>query len=94
MLSISPTENSFAQTLYGRLVIVDLHRFEGALQFVHQFRIEGTHAIGKLHAERLDARELLDADHMLETEVEEICSKVFLVHLQSLDDVQGQPPRR
>ncbi len=30
-------------------VIIYLHRFERALQFVHQFWIEATHAIGKLH---------------------------------------------
>ena len=80
MLSISPAENPFAQTLYGRLVIVYLHRFEGALQLIHQFRIEGAHAIGELHTERLDAGELLDADHVLETEVEKVCPQIVFVH--------------
>ena len=74
MLSISPAENPFAQTLYGGLVIVYLHRFEGAIQLVHQFWVKGTHAIGELHTECLDAGELLDADHVLETEVEEVCT--------------------
>ena len=78
MLSISPAENPFAQTLYGGLVIVYLHRFDGTLQFVHQFRIEGTHAIGEFHAERLDAGELLDTDRMLETEVKEVCPQIVL----------------
>ena len=80
-LSILTAENPFAQTLYGGLVIVYLHRFEGALQFVHQFWIETTHTIGELHAERLDAGELLDADHVLETEVKEVRPQVVLAHL-------------
>ena len=88
------TENPFAQTLYSGLVIIYLHRFKGALQLVHQFWIESTHTVGEFHAERLDAGEILDADHVLETEVEEICPKVFLVHFQSLDDIQRQPPHR
>lgn len=73
MLSVSPAENPFAQTFYGGLVIVNLQRFEGTLQFVHQFRIEAAHAKSEFHAERLDAREFLDADHVFETEVEEVC---------------------
>ena len=78
MFFISPAENLFAQTLYGGLVIVDFHRFDGALQLVHQFWIETTYTIGKLHAERLDAGELFDADRMFETEVKEVCPQIVL----------------
>ena len=78
MLVETAAEEPFAQTLYGGLVIFYLHRFEGALQFVHQFWIEGTHAIGELHAERLDAGELFDADRMFETEVKEVCPQIVL----------------
>ncbi len=49
------TENPFAQALYSGLVIRYLHRFEGPFQLIHQFWIETAHAIGELHAERLDA---------------------------------------
>ena len=78
MFFISPAEDPFAQTLYGGLVIVYLHRFESALQLVHQFWVKGTHAIGKLHTERLDAGELFDADRMFETEVKEVCPQIVL----------------
>ena len=94
MLSVSPAENPFAQALYSGLVIVYLHRFEGTLQLVHQFRIKTAHSIGEFHAERLDARKFLDTDHVLETEVKEVGPQVVLVHLKSFDDVQRQPPDR
>ena len=48
-------EDPFAQALYRGLVILSLPRFKGAFQLVHQFWIEGTHAIGELHAEPRDA---------------------------------------
>ena len=81
MLSVFPTENPFAQTLDGGLVILYLHCFDGALQFVHQFWIKAAHAIGEFHTECLDARKLLDADHVLEAEVKKVRSQFFLVHL-------------
>ena len=78
MLSKSPAENPFAQALYSGLVIRYLHRFEGAFQLIHQFWIKTAHAISELHAERLDAGKLLNADHVLETEVKEVSPQVVL----------------
>ena len=51
MLSILTTENSFAQALHGGFVIVYVHCFEGAFQFVHQFWIEFAHPVGEFHAD-------------------------------------------
>jgi len=78
MLSVSPAEDPFAQALYSGLVILYLHRFESPFQLIHQFWIETAHTISELHAERLDAWELLEADHVLETEVKEVGPQVIL----------------
>ena len=76
-------EDPFAQALYCGLVIRYLHRFEGAFQLIRQFWIEAAHTISELHAERLDAREFLNADRMLKTEVKKVSPKVFLFYRQT-----------
>ena len=70
----STAQNLASDTFHGRLVIVNLHRFENPLQFVHQFWIEFAHAEGEFHADGLNAWELFDIYHVLETEIKEVCS--------------------
>ena len=81
-------QNSVTDAFHSGFVIVNLHRFEGALQFVHQFWVEFAHAEGEFHADGLNARILFDIYHVLETEIKKVCSQVIFRHLQSFNDVQ------
>ena len=72
-----PVQNSVPDAFHGGLVIVCLHRFERAFQFVHQFWIKFAHTEGEFHTDGLNARILLDIHHVFEAEIEEVRPQII-----------------
>ena len=67
-----------------------MHQGEGFEEFALQFGIVAAHGVGQFHAEGLDAGGFVEAEHVVEAEVEEVGADVVGGYALAVDEVEHQ----
>ena len=67
-----------------------MHQCEGFEEFALQFGIVAAHGVGQFHAEGLDAGGFVEAEHVVEAEVEEVGADVVGGYALAVDEVEDQ----